>query len=151
MNETPINNSVTPADVAEALKRAGYRAHLADTPSGTQIQSAAQGIGFFVAFGNAMAADNARYADFSFHCWITIQGELQPALIDTWNQSKRFARLFRRNQLLVLSQDVLVAGGVTDANLQAQIEIWDRVIQDFLQHLKRPVAASTASTGGGAA
>lgn len=145
-------NSLSPDDVAEALRKAGYRASLGDTPSGPQIQSAAQGLGFFVAFGNALPNDAGRYADFSFHCWIAIEGSLPAGLVEGWNEGKRFARLFRRNQLLVLTMDVLVAGGVAPANLQAQIEIWDRVIQDFLHHLKRPVSngASNGASHGAA-
>lgn len=137
-------NSLSPDDVSEALRKAGYRANLGDTPSGPQIQSAAQGLGFFVAFGNELPTEAGRYADFSFHCWIAIEGQLPAGLIEAWNEGKRFARLFRRNQMLVLTMDVLVAGGVAPGNLQAQIEIWDRVIQDFLHHIKRPVAAASA-------
>lgn len=145
-----LHQAVTPFLVAEVLRSAGYRAQLAETPSGRQVQSAAQGVGFFVAFGNASPTEEGQYADFSFHCWITIEGDLAPAVVESWNQNKRFARLFRSKQLLVLTQDVLVAGGVSDAHLQAQVEIWDRVIQDFLHHLKR-LAPATPTTAGAAA
>lgn len=146
MTATELLNSLSPDDVAEALRKAGYRASLGDTPSGPQIQSAAQGLGFFVAFGNELPSEAGRYADFSFHCWIAIEGSLPAGLIEGWNEGKRFARLFRRNQLLVLTMDVLVAGGVAPGNLQAQIEIWDRVIQDFLHHLKRPVSNGASNS-----
>jgi hypothetical protein len=51
----------------------------------------------------------------------------------------RFARLSRQGEHLVLSMDVVVAGGVTENHLVAQCELWDRVIRDFIMFLRKPV------------
>jgi hypothetical protein len=144
MNDS-IRTAVTAEDIAAILHKCGYRASIVQQERGTQVQSAAQGLGFFVGLGNAQPEQPGSHLDFSFHCWITIQGELPLGLVGNWNQSMRFARLFRRGQLLVLTMDVLVAGGVTEAYLCAQCELWDRVIHDFIRHINRPAAESHAA------
>jgi hypothetical protein len=130
-------SSVTPEFVAELLRRSGYRANIAQQNGAPQVQSAAQGLGFFIGFGNP-AAEPGTHVDFSFHCWLAIQGELPLAVIEGWNAGMRFARLFRREEMLILTMDVMVAGGVSEAHLLAQIEIWDRLIHDFIRHLRTP-------------
>lgn len=137
--------AVTPEEIAEALRKTGYRANLVMHERFPQVQSAAQGLGFFVGFGNPAKDRPDAYVDYSFHCWITIQGELAPGLIEGWNQNKRFARLFRQGQLLVLTMDVLVAGGVTASFHCAQVEVWDRVVHDFIRHLKQTAAQHAAA------
>jgi Putative bacterial sensory transduction regulator len=132
-----MRTSVTPEFIAELLRRSGYRANIAQHNGAPQVQSAAQGLGFFVGFGNAAGEDGA-YVDISFHCWLSIQGELPVAVIESWNAGMRFARLFRREELLILTMDVMAAGGVAEAHLTAHIEIWDRLIHDFIRHLRTP-------------
>jgi hypothetical protein len=58
----------------------------------------------------------------------------------------RFARLFRQDAFLVLTMDVVLAGGVTDDYLCAQCELWDRVIRDFILHLRNPAAEPTTGS-----
>ncbi len=143
-SEKPISavkTAVTPNEVADILKTAGYRANVVEHQQFPQVQSAAQGLGFFVGFGNSAPGEEGTYVDFSFHCWITLQGEFAAQTIDSWNQTRRFARLYRQGQLLILTMDVMVAGGVTDAFLLAQTELWDRVIRDFIRHLQQPPQA----------
>lgn len=151
-----IRTSVSPEDLADVLRKTGYRAAVVEpqaggqigSPVGPQVQSAAQGLGFFIGFGNPLpAVDDAlggsrRYVDFAFHCWLNIEGELRPDLVDSWNRNKRFARMFQQAPLLVLSMDVVVAGGVSEAFLIAHCELWDRVLQDFIAHLRLPASAS---------
>lgn len=137
------HNTVTPDLIAGALRKTGYRATLSEHQGRMQVRSAAQGIGFFVAFGGAETLAATRYSDFAFHCWINIEGELRAGLIDSWNQTRRFARLFRQGSLMILTMDVLVAGGVDENHLCAQCELWDRVIQDFIRHLKQEAAPAS--------
>lgn len=138
--------AVTPAAIAEALRRTGYRAALADNAGVPQVQSAAQGLGFVVSFGNPSQSGEGSYADCAFQCWIGIQGELPDDLVTAWNQGMRFARMFRQGEHVVVSMDVVVAGGVTEDYLCGQCELWDRVIRDFILHLRRPVGAAVAGS-----
>lgn len=147
MSDT-VRTTVTAAAIAEALRASGYRANLVEQSGAPQIQSAAQGLGFYIGFGNAQAGVADAYTDFAFHCVLGIEGELAPGLIEGWNRGMRFARLFRQQDLLVLSMDVIVAGGVSDAHLHAQIELWDRLLRDFVRHLRgndAPTAAEHAA------
>lgn len=139
-----LHTSITPEAIADALRKTGYRATVAEYQERPQVRSAAQGIGFFVAFGAVDPNSAGRYVDFAFQCWISIEGPLRADLIDGWNQTRRFARLFRQGSLLVLTMDVLVAGGVRDEHLGAYCELWDQVIRDFIRHLRQEPAAVAA-------
>ena len=133
-----MRSFVNPEEMAAILRRTGYRATVAEHSGLPQVQSAAQGLGFFVAFGNAAPAAAGSYIDLAFQCLIGIQGDVPPGLIEGWNRSMRFARLFRQDAFLVLTMDVVLAGGVSDDYLCAQCELWDRVIRDLILHLRNP-------------
>jgi Putative bacterial sensory transduction regulator len=139
---------VSGEQVAETLRLAGYRASHGEQDGRFLIQSAAQGLGFIVSGGNSageVAAD--RYIDFSFSCLIQVEGDFPDARIAAWNEGKRFGRLFRRGPLLVLSQDVIVAGGVSPRYLLGQCELWDRLLHDFVAFLRQPPADAAPVTG----
>ncbi|NYH20405.1 YbjN domain-containing protein [Paraburkholderia bryophila] len=136
--------------LAEILKAAGYRVTVAEQNGALQLMSASQGVGFSVRFGNAVqvaaaaATDPAavRYLDYTHSCVLQVQGELPMELVASWNRTKRFARLADHGPFLALAMDVIVAGGVTERYLRSTIELWDRLIQEFLLHLRnRPVLA----------
>jgi hypothetical protein len=67
---------------------------------------------------------------------LRISGELPAKLIGQWNQSKRFSRLSEQGEFLVLDMDVVVAGGVDQRYLRANIELWDRLLQEFMLYLR---------------
>jgi hypothetical protein len=144
--------STTPAAFAEILRRTGYRAAVVEQQGRVQVQSAAQGLGFFVAFGNPDPGAPGSHVDIAFHCLMTIQGELPAGLVERWNREMRFARLYRQDDFLVLCMDVMLAGGVSEEFLCAQCELWDRVIRDFILRIRRvPGEAEAASAAGGGA
>ncbi|WCM18149.1 YbjN domain-containing protein [Paraburkholderia bryophila] len=157
--------------LAEILKAAGYRVTVAEQNGAVQLMSASQGVGFSVRFGNAAQeaaastdATALRYLDYTHSCVLQVQGELPMELVASWNRTKRFARLADHGQFLALEMDVIVAGGVTERYLRSTIELWDRLIQELLLHLRnRPAlteqmaesratsaASSTAHAGAGA-
>ncbi|MGH8780540.1 YbjN domain-containing protein [Paraburkholderia sp.] len=157
-NATPIE-TIHVEQLADIFKGAGYRVTAAEFDGNVQLMSASQGVGFTVRFGNpapADAADSAAPAaffDYTLSCALQVQGELPAELVPTWNRTKRFARLSAHQQFLVLEMDVVVAGGVSERHIRSMIELWDRLIQEFLLHLRnRPVfaAAEQAATGSGA-
>ena len=141
-----VRSAVNPEEMAEILRRTGYRATVAELAGQPQVQSAAQGLGFFIGFGNAAPAAPGGFIDLAFQCLISIQGEVPAGMIEGWNRSMRFARLFRQDAFLVLTMDVVLAGGVTDDYLCAQCELWDRVIRDFILHLRNPAAEPTTGS-----
>ncbi|MBL6749564.1 MAG: YbjN domain-containing protein [Nevskia sp.] len=141
----PAIVSVSAEELAAVLQKAGYRATVVEHEQHPQVRSASQGIGFFLVLGNAAPGAPGRFLDFSFHCRVDLQGELSPAVVEQWNQNRRFARLYCRDRVLVLTMDTLVAGGVSENFLRGQIELWDHVLRDFVRHLQQPAPAAAAA------
>lgn len=151
--------SVGIEQLADILRAAGYRVSVAQQGDAVQLMSAAQGVGFTVRFGNALAQgrqvspDAARYIDYTLSCVLQVQGELPPELVANWNRTKRFARLAAHGPFLALEMDAVVAGGVSERHLRSTIELWDRLLQQFLLHLRNrqdptpPDAGPSATPG----
>ncbi|MBN3724085.1 YbjN domain-containing protein [Burkholderia sp. Ac-20379] len=139
--------SIGVEQLAEVLRRAGYRVTLAEQNGAAQLMSASQGVGFAVRFGNSAGGApatpaEARFFDYTMSCVLQVQGELPAELVADWNRTKRFARLANHGAFLALEMDVIVAGGVSERYLRSTIELWDRLVQEFLLHLRnRPAMA----------
>jgi Putative bacterial sensory transduction regulator len=134
--------AITPAALAEHLKNAGYRATVAEQNGLVYLTSASQGVGFIVRFGNPADLQEGSFLDYSFSAALQLMGEPPAMLASTWNRTRRFARLSLQGQLLVMDMDITVAGGVTARNLRAQIELWDRLMQELLLYVRDGLAAS---------
>ncbi|KVE93847.1 YbjN domain-containing protein [Burkholderia vietnamiensis] len=147
-HDAPIE-AVSAERLAEILRRAGYRVTVAEQNGAMQLMSASQGVGFAVRFGNpatgvppAVDAAQIAYLDYTLSCVLQVQGELPAELVANWNRTKRFARLASHGAFLALEMDVVVAGGVSERHLRSTVELWDRLIQEFLLHLRnRPALA----------
>ncbi len=132
---TQLIASVTPQSLTELLQGAGYRVNQTDQNGIVQLLSASQGIGYAVRFGNAAGAGQGRYVDFTFSCALRVQGELPAGLAQVWNTSRRFARLSVQGEFLLMEMDVMVAG-VGALYLRSQLELWDRLLQEFIVYLR---------------
>ncbi|QLG92850.1 YbjN domain-containing protein [Pseudomonas yamanorum] len=126
--------SVTPQGLTELLQAAGYRVNQTDQNGIVQLLSASQGIGFAVRFGNP-AAEQGSYVDFTYSCALRVQGQLPEGLAQVWNASRRFARLSLQGEFLLMEMDVVVAGVGAD-HLRSQLELWDRLLQEFIVYLR---------------
>lgn len=129
--------------LTDLLQRAGFRANAASDGQRPLVQSAVQGLGFLLVPGNPARIAADRYVDFSFNCLIRLETPVPATLVDQWNENKRFGRCFQRDGLLVLAFDVMLAGGVADRFLLAQCEMWDRLMHDFIAHLRQTPAVGT--------
>ena len=125
---------VTPHSLTELLQAAGYRVNQTDQNGIVQLLSASQGIGFAVRFGNP-AAEQGGYVDFTYSCALRVQGQLPEGLAQLWNVSRRFARLSLQGEFLLMEMDVVVAGVGAD-HLRSQLELWDRLLQEFIVYLR---------------
>ncbi|MBO9356976.1 YbjN domain-containing protein [Bordetella petrii] len=134
-DNTALVQSISVEHLTELLQGAGYRVTSSEQNGQTQLLSATQGIGFALRFGNP-AAEADRYLDYTLSCALRVQGELPEGLVPQWNRTKRFARLARQADFLVLEMDVIVAGGVSDAYVRANVELWDHLLQQFLLFLR---------------
>ncbi len=147
-------DSLTADGLADVFKDAGYRVTLAEQNGVVQLLSASQGIGFAVSFGNPAVTpdgEQAAYIDWTFSCALQVQGELPADLVPSWNRTRRFARLSQQGPFVVLEHDVMVAGGVSPRHLRSSIELWDRLLQEFLLHLRNRPALAEAEAAARAA
>lgn len=132
---TSMVEHVSAKSLTELLQTAGYRVNETEQNGIVQLLSASQGIGFAVRFGNP-AATPGDYMDFTFSCALRVQGELPAGLAALWNASRRFARLSLQGEFLVMEMDVVVAAGVSADHLRSHLELWDRLLQEFIVYLR---------------
>lgn len=151
MTDPTIVKALDPEQLRELLLQAGYRAEQAAQPDGgVCLRSATGGLAFQVRFANPLPGRDAAadaFADAVFQTVFHVQGELPLSLVNGWNATRRFGRLYVVPGALALDMDVSVLGGVTAEHLGAQVAIWDRLVQDFLAYLRAevPKLASEAS------
>jgi hypothetical protein len=100
------------------------------------LRSATSGLAFDIRPGNRMIDDTASFADVVFTAVLQVQGELPLEIVNRWNAERRFARLQLSAPFLVFCMDVSVVGGVTPGHFRSQIDIWDRLLQDFVAYLR---------------
>ncbi|MDB6446311.1 MULTISPECIES: YbjN domain-containing protein [Pseudomonas] len=132
---TSLIEHVSPTSLTELLQSAGYRVNETEQNGIVQLLSASQGIGFAVRFGNPTPTAG-QYLDFTFSCALRVQGELPAGLAELWNASRRFARLSVQGEFLVMEMDVVVAAGVSGDHLRSHLELWDRLLQEFIVYLR---------------
>lgn len=144
--------SVTLDELRDLMQQAGYRIETATDPVAgvPYLRSATSGLSFDIRPGSRRPGEgDARYADIAFACVLQIAGEPSAELINGWNVTRRFARLQRGGAFVALCMDVSTVGGVTPAHLRAQIEIWDRLVQELVvylrENLRREAVAAQAT------
>jgi hypothetical protein len=122
----------------QTFQGAGYRVETASDPiaSTTYLRSATAGLAFEIRPGNRLPGDDEGFVDATLMAAMQVQGELPLDVINRWNATRRFGRLQLSLPFLVFHFDICVAGGVTRSNLQAQIEIWDRLVQELIGYLR---------------
>jgi hypothetical protein len=149
MTEAAIT-SVTLDSLRDVLQQAGYRVETFMDPAGvSHLRSATAGLPFDLRLGTLLN-DGSGYGDVALVTGLQIQGELPLALINQWNRTRRFGRLHVDQNVLVLVMDVLVALGVTPSHLRAQIEIWDRLVQELVPFLRAEVGRLAVNGQAGA-
>lgn len=133
-------DTVTIETLRDALQDRGFRATIETDAAGARfIRSATAGLAFEARLGNPAGADAA--LDVRLVAAIEIQGNLDPEIVNRWNNSRRFCRLHREGDMLLLDMDISVAGGVAPAWLARQVDMWDRLVEALIEHLKRELAA----------
>jgi hypothetical protein len=138
--------SLTPERLIEILQSKGYRAELFQDASGDpHLRSSSTGVPFNVRFGNRAPPPVEGYYDFTFITLIKIDAEFPLERINAWNQNRRFARLHRSNDFLVLDMDVILAGGVGEDHLRGTVELWDRMLQELMNYLRGDAPGGAAN------
>jgi hypothetical protein len=122
----------------DSLQQVGYRVEAATDPIAgvAYLRSATGGLAFDIRPGNQLPDVDGSFVDVAFTAVLQVQGELPLDLVNRWNATRRFARLQLSQPFLVFCLDVSVAGGVMPEYLRAQIEIWDRLVQELIAYLR---------------
>jgi hypothetical protein len=142
MSESTIDK-ITLEGLRELIQLAGYRVETMTDPVANipYLRSATNGLPFDIRPGNRLAADERSFIDVALVAVLQVQGDLPLDLINRWNATRRFARLQLSPPFLALSLDFSLAGGVSQAHLRAQIEIWDHLVQQLVAFLREELAA----------
>lgn len=133
--------------IRDLLQSVGCRAEIlpaSDGNAASSVRSATSGIGFEIRLVGPLTPEG-RGADLTFLAALRVEGVLPPTLINDWNTTRRFGRLALDGTVLVLSMDVLLAGGVGPAYLRTRLELWDRLLREFTLHLREAAARPLAS------
>ncbi len=133
-----IITKLTLDHLRDAFQQAGYRVEMMTDPvvNVPYLRSATSGLAFDIRPGNRMIDDATSFADVAFNAVLQVQGEFPIEVVNRWNAERRFARLQVSAPFLVFTMDVSVVGGVAPAHFRSQIEIWDRLLQDFVAYLR---------------
>jgi len=138
--------SVTPEMLGELLMSSGYRAeHRQDASGLPVIASATGGVSFNIRLGNRALPPAEGFLDFTYLTVIKIDGDFPLDRVNEWNRTKRFARLHRSGEFLVVDMDVIAAAGVTERHLRASLELWDRLLQELVAWLRGDAPAGAAN------
>ncbi len=138
--------SLVPETLRDLLQDAGCRVAIVapppEAPAGLPpiLRSATNGMAFEVRFADPLPDDAKRFAGFTLVAGLRVVGDLPSALVNRWNGERRFGRLFLQAGMLLLVQDVILAGGVTRGHLRAQVALWDRLIQELMLYLRAELA-----------
>lgn len=140
-NEAPLVTDMNLEGLRDLVQGAGYRVETVKDGKVTFLRSATNGLAFDIRPGNSLAGATSRFADAALVAIFAIRGTLPLDLVNRWNRTRRFGRLFLDQpapgqDFLVFCMDVSVAGGVTPEQLRNQIEIWDGLIQQLIPWLR---------------
>jgi len=146
MSETITD--LTLDSLRDHLQQAGYRVErLTDPVANVQyLRSATAGVGFDIRPGNRLPGADENFADLTFVLVLQVAGDLPLDLVNRWNTARRFGRLHLSPPFLVFCLDISVINGVTPAHLRAQIDLWDRLLQDLLPFLRTAIAEAAAQS-----
>jgi hypothetical protein len=131
---------ITVEALKETLQATGYRVELFQADDLVFLRSATGGLPFEIRLVNALPGSDS-YADITFVTLFAVNGAFPHDLLNQWNRSRRFARLFldrpnSTNEFLVLCMDVSLAGGVASHYLSTKIMIWDALVHQLVSWLR---------------
>ncbi len=129
--------SLSPDSLTQILQKSGYRAEVFSDGGETVLRSGTGGMSFNVRFADPAPDKADHHHGVTFFVAMKVEGGSLPlALLNRWNNEKRFGRLHLDRGFLVLDMNVILLGGIAAAHLIAQIQVWDRMLQEFLAWLR---------------
>lgn len=137
-----------PAEVATALRDAGYKAEMKAKENGDPfIQSAANGESFTINFYGCTAKIDCN--SFEFFSWYKKEPLFTVAFANEWNASKRFiSAAIDSDGDLALSMDVAAIGKMTKAAFADNVDWYQSMsaaMDKFIEEKRPPAAATPAA------
>ncbi|MCK9917689.1 YbjN domain-containing protein [Microbacteriaceae bacterium K1510] len=144
-NAAALLTSMTIESLRDVLQETGYRVETVGEGRARFLRSASNRFAFDIRPGSAIPGAADRFADVAFVALLAVQGTLPLDLINRWNCTRRFGRLFLDQTIpgqdfLVLSMDSSFAGGVSVQQMRVQVEIWDSLLQQFVPWLREELS-----------
>lgn len=141
----PVIQSLSLETLQDLMQTAGYRVETVKEGDFAFLRSATNGLAFDVRPGNSAPGASGQYADFAFVALFAVRGTLPLEVLNNWNRSRRFGRLFLDQPVadqtfLVFCMDVTVVGGTTERQVKTQIELWDGLVQQLIPWLREELS-----------
>lgn len=135
--ESKLYTTISGAELASVFQQAGFRATLsADSVGDPMIESSAQGVNFRVIFYGCDSSEPKRCDSLMFRVGFNKGGTLRYEQINQWNRSRRYGMAYLDDEMDPwLEMNVLISGGVSEANLLEQTKTWDNRLGHFLRHI----------------
>lgn len=143
--DTDLVTGLTLDVLGDHLQACGLRVETVCDGEVRFLRSATNGLAFDIRPGNVPAAASHQFVDVTFVALFAVSGTLPLDLLNRWNKSHRFGRLFLDDfvpgsTFLVFCMDVSVAGGVMSSHIHNQIVLWDGLIQQLIPWLREEVS-----------
>lgn len=143
--DTDVVPGLTLDALSDHLQTCGLRVETVRDGEARFLRSATNGLAFDIRPGNVPAAASHQFVDVTFVALFAVSGTLPLDLLNRWNKSHRFGRLFLDDfvpgsPFLVFCMDVSVAGGVMSSHIHNQIVLWDGLIQQLIPWLREEVS-----------
>ncbi|MCA8906399.1 MAG: YbjN domain-containing protein [Rhodospirillaceae bacterium] len=129
--------TITGGELRALIREFGYdEARLIDTAAGTPlIQTELDGISFSVFLYDCRGGPPMACGGFGFSAGFDIPGEVDAAQLSNWNRQRRFGVAFADDQGVYLSLNVNIEGGVTRANIEDTLQLWEQALTDFADYI----------------
>ena len=128
----PVYPTITGPELRGLVSDLGYQARLIDTADGTPlIQTAIDGIAFSVFLYDCRAGVPMECGGFGFSAGFTRSALGNADRLSQWNRQRRFGVAFHDDQGVYLSMNVNIEGGVTRANIEDTVQLWEQALLDF--------------------
>lgn len=134
---TDLIDATDPQGITQLLQSRGYRALLETDPVGDpMIRSSAAGATFVIYFYEC--TDNKDCGAIQFYAGFIRETPPSSEVIHAWNAANRYGKAYiDKEDDPVIEMDVQLGGGVSQANLVNQVEIWERVVGAFQRHIAK--------------
>lgn len=135
MTAPVLLTAITPNILQDLLWDAGFRVEMAWTPAGAgpSLCSTSPMVAFDFDLFDPLPGDASHYAGFSLRAGLLCFPS--PQFLKRWNVDHSGTCLFQRGDLLILSKDVILAGGASRDQLRTLFALWDCLVQELISWL----------------